>query len=547
MTNKELADLIFPNITKTIEDYEREFPSRNLSEGAMVTRFAPSPTGFVHIGNLLQALTDFLLAKNSNGVFYLRNEDTDTKREIDDAVEKIMEVLDYTNLMPDEYEFKGEVVGNYGPYVQSERKEIYQAFIKHAIEIGRAYPCFCSADDLEVMRKKQEAKKAMPGYYGAWAKCRDLTNEERAERIKNGESFVIRFRSEGNPNRKVEYNDLVTGLIEFPQNNNDMVIMKSNDLLPTYHFAHLVDDHLMHTTHVVRGQEWLPSIPLHIELFEAFGFTQPKYIHNCLLLKQDGETRRKISKRKDPEALMTYYIEKGYPSISVIESLMTILNSNYEEWRDEHPDASFLEFEFNPAKVGTTGALYDLEKLDNISKNIISKMSKDEVYDNLVKYADVYDKDFSEILKKDVDYTKEILNIERVQEKPRKDYACWSDVKPNIYYMFDELYHPDHYEWMKINDIEEIKKILNTFIDEYYQESDDKDTWFNKVKELTEKLGYCANMKEYKKNPDMYKGNVADVSSVIRIALTSKSQTPDLYWIMKLLGKERIKERINNL
>lgn len=547
MTNKELADLIFPNITKTIEDYEKEYPSRDLSEGAMVTRFAPSPTGFVHIGNLLQALTDFLLAKNSNGVFYLRNEDTDTKREINDAVEKIMEVLEYTNLMPEEYEFKGEIVGKYGPYVQSERKEIYQAFIKHAIEIGRAYPCFCSAEELEVMRKKQEAKKAMPGYYGAWAKCRDLTNEERAEKIKNGESFVIRFRSEGNPNRKVQYNDLVTGLIEFPQNNNDMVIMKSNDLLPTYHFAHLVDDHLMRTTHVVRGQEWLPSVPLHIELFEAFGFTQPKYIHNCLLLKQDGDTRRKISKRKDPEALMTYYIEKGYPSISVIESLMTILNSNYEEWRDEHPDASFLEFEFNPAKVGTTGALYDLEKLDNISKNIISKMSKDEVYDQLIKYTEVYDKEFSEILKKDENYTKEILNIERVQDKPRKDYACWSDVKPNIYYMFDELYHPDHYEWMKISDIDEIKNILNTFIDEYYDESDDKDTWFNKVKELTEKLGYCANMKEYKKNPDLYKGNVADVSTVIRVSLTSKSQTPDLYWIMKLLGKERIKERINNL
>ena len=397
------------------------------------------------------------------------------------------------------------------------------------------------------MRKKQEAKKAMPGYYGAWAKCRDLTNEERAEKIKNGESFVIRFRSEGNPNRKVEYNDLVTGIIEFPENNNDMVIMKSNDLLPTYHFAHLVDDHLMGTTHVVRGQEWLPSVPLHIELFQAFGFEQPKYIHNCLLLKQDGDIRRKISKRKDPEALMTYYIEKGYPSISVIESLMTILNSNYEEWRDEHPDASFLEFEFNPAKVGTTGALYDLEKLDNISKNIISKMNKDEVYEGLIEWAQVFDKEFSEILKKDVNYTKEILNIEREQEKPRKDYACFSDVKPNIYYMFDELYNPSEYEWMKINDLEEVKNILNTYINEYYDENDDKDTWFSKIKEVTEKMGYCSNMKEYKKNPEAYKGNVADVSSVIRIALTSKSQTPDLYCIMKLLGKDRIKARINNL
>ena len=325
MTNKELADLIFPNITKTIEDYEKEYPKRELKEGAKVTRFAPSPTGFVHIGNLFQALTDYFLARNSNGVFYLRNEDTDTKREVDDAVLKIMEVLEYTGLNPDEYEFNGKIIGNYGPYIQSERKEIYHSFIKYLIEIGRAYPCFCSSEDLEIMRKKQEAKKAQPGYYGAWAKCRDLTNEEKAEKIKNGESFVIRFKSMGNPNRKVVFHDPVTGVIEFPENNNDMVIMKSGDLLPTYHFAHVVDDHLMHTTHVVRGQEWLPSVPLHIELFNAFGFEQPEYIHNALLLKQEDGVRRKISKRKDPEALMSYYIEKGYPSSAVIESLMTIL------------------------------------------------------------------------------------------------------------------------------------------------------------------------------------------------------------------------------
>lgn len=547
MTDKELADLIFPNIKKTIHDYENEYPERNLTEGACVTRFAPSPTGFVHIGNLLQALTDFLIARNSNGVYYLRNEDTDTKREVNEAVAKIMEVLEYTNLVPDEYEFNGEVVGNYGPYVQSERKEIYHTFIKEAIAMGRAYPCFCTSEELEVMRKKQEAKKAMPGYYGAWAKCRDLTNEERAERIKNGESFVIRFKSMGNPMKKVKYHDLVTGDIEFPENNNDMVIMKSNDFLPTYHFAHLVDDHLMHTTHVVRGQEWLPSIPLHIELFEAFGFKQPFYIHNSLLLKQDGDTRRKISKRKDPEALMTYYIEKGYPSISVIESLMTILNSNYEEWRDQNPESSFLEFPFNPAKVGTTGALYDLEKLDNISKNIISKMTKEEVYDGLCEYALNFDKEFYDIFSKYEDYTKSILNIERVQEKPRKDYACFSDVKNSIWYMYDELYKPTEYEWKNVTDINEIKNIVSTYVNKYYDEIDDKDAWFSKVKELTEKLGYASNMKEYKQNPESYKGSVADISTVIRVAITSKSQTPDLYEILRLLGKEKIISRINNL
>ncbi len=547
MTDKELADLIFPNIDKTIEDYEKMYPERELSEGAKVTRFAPSPTGFVHIGNFLAALTDFLIAKNSNGIFYLRNEDTDTKREVEEAVDKIMEVLEYSSIMPQEYEYKGEVKGNYGPYVQSERKEIYHAFIKHAIEIGRAYPCFCTASELEEMRKKQEAKKAMPGYYGAWAKCRDLTNEERAERVKNGEPFVIRFKSLGNPNRKIKYNDLVMGLIEFPENNNDMVIMKSNDLLPTYHFAHLVDDHLMRTTHVVRGQEWLPSVPLHVELFDAFGFKQPEYIHNSLLLKQDGDTRRKISKRKDPEALMSYYIEKGYPSISVIESLMTILNSNYEEWRENNPDASFLEFPFNPAKVGTTGALYDLEKLDNISKNIISKMTKEEVYEGLCEYAKQYDKDFYDLITANVDYTKSILNIEREQAKPRKDFAKYSDVKKSIWYMFDELYNPSEFEWMKITDKEEIKNILNTYMEKYYNEDDDKDTWFDKVKTLTDELGYATNMKEYKQNPDNYKGSVADISTVIRVGVTSCSQTPDLYYILKLLGKTRIMERINKL
>ncbi|MCX4249459.1 MAG: glutamate--tRNA ligase [Bacilli bacterium] len=547
MTDKELADLIFPNIDKTIEDYEKMYPERELSEGAKVTRFAPSPTGFVHIGNFLAALTDFLIAKNSNGIFYLRNEDTDTKREVEEAVDKIMEVLEYSSIMPQEYEYKGEVKGNYGPYVQSERKEIYHAFIKYAIEIGRAYPCFCTASELEEMRKKQEARKAMPGYYGAWAKCRDLTNEERAERVKNGEPFVIRFKSLGNPNRKIKYNDLVMGLIEFPENNNDMVIMKSNDLLPTYHFAHLVDDHLMRTTHVVRGQEWLPSVPLHVELFDAFGFKQPEYIHNSLLLKQDGDTRRKISKRKDPEALMSYYIEKGYPSISVIESLMTILNSNYEEWRENNPDASFLEFPFNPAKVGTTGALYDLEKLDNISKNIISKMTKEEVYEGLCEYAKQYDKDFYDLITANVDYTKSILNIEREQAKPRKDFAKYSDVKKSIWYMFDELYNPSEFEWMKITDKEEIKNILNTYMEKYYNEDDDKDTWFDKVKTLTDELGYATNMKEYKQNPDNYKGSVADISTVIRVGVTSCSQTPDLYYILKLLGKTRIMERINKL
>lgn len=547
MTDKELANLIFPNITKTIEDYEKMYPERELPEEAKVTRFAPSPTGFVHIGNMLQAVLDYYLAKNSGGIFYLRNEDTDTKREVSSAVEKIMDALKYMGMEPDEYEFDGEVVGNYGPYIQSERKEIYHTFIKYLIEIGRAYPCFCTSDELDIMRKKQEAKKGRIGYYGGWAKCRDLSNEERAERIKNGEKFVIRFKSMGNYDRKINYEDLVTGVIEFPQNDEDFVIMKSEDLLPTYHFAHLVDDHLMHTTHVVRGQEWLPSVPKHVELFETFGFKQPKYIHNSLLLKQDGNVRRKISKRKDPEALMGYYIEHGYPKEAIIESLMTILNSNYEEWRDNNPESSYLEFEFDPKKVGTSGALYDLEKLDNISKNLISRMSAEEVYDNLVHYTSIYDTEFNRIVTENPDYTKRILNIERVQDKPRKDFANFSDVRNGIWYMYDDLFVNPEYEWMKITDTNEIKNIINTYIDEFYSENDDKDEWFNKIKLMCDKLGYASNMKEYKQNPDAFKGNVADISTVLRVALTSKAQTPDLYEIMNILGKDRIIKRFKDI
>lgn len=547
MTNKDLANLIFPNITKTIEDYEKEYPERNLPEGAKVTRFAPSPTGFVHIGNLFQALTDYFLAKNSNGIFYLRNEDTDSKREIADAVEKIFEVLEYTDLLPDEYEHNGEIVGNYGPYIQSERKEIYHAFIKYLIEIGRAYPCFCTKETLDEMRTNQEAAKARLGYYGRYARCRNLTIEEAAEKIKNGEEYVIRFKSMGNFNNKVRFNDLVSGTIEFPENDLDQIIMKSSDFLPTYHFAHVVDDHLMRTTHVVRGGEWLSSVPLHIEMFNAFGFKQPDYIHNALLLKQDGDVRRKISKRKDPEALMTYYIEKGYPKEAVIESLMTILNSNYEEWRDKNPDASYLDFNFDPKKISVSGALYDLDKLDNISKNIISRMNKDILFDKLDQYTKIYDPEFNQLINEDVSYTKNILNIEREQKKPRKDYATFSDVRKNIWYMYSPLFKDFTYEWQKITDMDEIKLIVNTYFNELYDINDDKDTWFSKVKELCNKLDYCTDMKAYKENPDNYKGSVADVSTVIRVAMTSKSNTPDLYEILKLLGNENIKQRINML
>ena len=546
MTNKDLADLIFPNVTKTVEDYEEMYPNRNLPEGAYVTRFAPSPTGYMHIGNFMSTVINYSLARNTNGVFFLRNEDTDKAREIADAVDKIMGTLKEYNMIPDEYEYNGQVVGNYGPYIQSERIEIYHAFIKRLIEMGRAYPCFCTKDTLDDLRKNQEEKKMRTGYYGRFAKCRNISTEEAITRIKNGEPFVIRFKSMGDPDKKFVFEDLVKGRIEFPENDQDAVIMKSDNLLPTYHFAHLVDDHLMHTTHVVRGEEWLSSVPLHVELFKAFGYKIPKYIHIPLIMKQDGDIRRKISKRKDSEASMSFYKEKGYPSEAVIESIMTIANSNYEEWHTANHDKSYLDFKFSPKKMSSSGALFDLEKLNNISRNYISKMSKDAVYDGLLEWTKDYDRDFYDLITKYEEYTKNILNIEREQKKPRKDYASYSEIKDQIFYMYDELYNPTTYEWGNITDKEEIIKILNTYIDSYFDVSD-KEVWFNKVKELTDSLGYASNMKEYKNDPSKYKGSVADISTVLRVALTSKSMTPDLYEIMRLLGRDRIINRIKNI
>ena len=548
MTNKDLANIIFPDITKTIDDYKKMYPERNLKEGEKVTRFAPSPTGFVHIGNFQAALIDYVVAKNSNGIFYLRNEDTDQAREIEGAMDIIMDTLNEYNMTPDEYEFKGEVKGNYGPYIQSERKEIYHTFIKYLIGIGRAYPCFCKKEELDEMRSKQEKYKARIGYYGSYAKCRKLSIDEMIEKIKNGEEYVIRFKSMGDNDKRFFFDDQVRGTLSLPENDMDYIIMKSSDKLPTYHFAHFVDDFLMHTTHVVRGEEWLSSVPFHIELFKTFDAKPPKYIHTPLILKKDGESVRKISKRKDPEASMSYYKELGYPIESVIESLMTIINSNYEEWHTANPDKTYLDFTYSPKKMSATGgALYDLEKLNNISKNIISKMSAKEVFEGLDKWSKEHDPSFNELINKYKEYTINILNIEREQKKPRKDYENYSSIKGLIWYMYDEYFFNEEktYEFQSIIDKDEIKNILNEYFNNYYDSNDDKDTWFNKIKELCDKLGYASNMKDYKENPDNYKGNVADVSTVIRVAITSKSQTPDLYEILKLLDKERIIKRIN--
>ncbi|HAB66500.1 MAG TPA: glutamate--tRNA ligase [Firmicutes bacterium] len=549
MTTKDLADLIFPNITKTIADYEAIYPERDLKEGARVTRFAPSPTGFMHIGNFMSTVIDYVMAKNSGGVFYLRNEDTDSAREIEGAVEYIRHVLDHYNMNPDEYEYRdtNETKGIYGPYIQSERKEIYHAFIKHLIIEGKAYPCFLTQEEMDSIRESQTRDKRRIGIYGRYAKYRNLTPDEAAKRIENGEKYTIRLKSQGDFNRKFKFTDLVNGDMEFPENDIDIPIMKSSNLLPTYHFAHLVDDHLMHTTHVIRGQEWVSSVPVHYELFKTFGFKMPKYVHTPLILKKDGDKIRKISKRLDPEARMTYYEEKGYPIYSVIEAVMTIANSNYEAWRDAHPDAPFTDFDFSPKKMSPSGALFDLDKLDNISKNYLSRLKATEVYDLLDTWSKEYDVEFNELINKYKDYTISVLNIEREQKKPRKDYASLSEIKGQIWYMYDELYTDFKYNFNPKYDKDEIKNVLNAYFNDYYDENDDKDTWFNKMKELSEKLGFCSNMKEYKENPDKYKGSVADISNIIRVGVTSLTETPDLYIILKLLGKNRIKERINNI
>ena len=536
MTNKDLADLIFPNLEHDVEYYEALYPERNLKEGEKVTRFAPSPTGYLHIGGFFQALIDYVLAKNSNGIFYLRNEDTDKAREVDTAVELIMKTLNQYGIVPDEYEYEGKIVGEYGPYIQSERKEIYHAYIKRLIEIGRAYPCFCTREELNEMRQKQEERKKRTGYYGSYAKC---------SKLKANTPYVIRFRSNGDFDNKIVFEDLVKGRLSLSENDIDDVIMKSDNMLPTYHFAHVVDDHLMHTTHVVRGEEWLPSVTKHIEMFKAFGFKPPKYIHTPLIIKRDGDSVRKISKRKDPEASMSYYTEKGYPEEAVIEALMTIINSNYEEWHTNNPDKTFRDFTFSPKKMSSSGALFDLEKLNNISRDVISKMTKEELLERSLNWANKFDEELKELIEKDKEYYMNIINIERCQKKPRKDYETYSDIKNYIWYMYDELFIKEDktYEFNGI-DIEEVRNVLKTYFDKYYDASFDKDTWFNKMKEAAEEMGYCANMKEYKLNPDNYKGSIADFSMIIRVALTTKTTTPDLYEIMKLLGTDRIKERI---
>ena len=543
MTYKELADLIFPN-AKEISYYEEKYPERNLEEGAVVTRFAPSPTGFVHIGGLYQALVARTVAKKTNGVFFLRVEDTDQKREVENGVTGIVNSLKDFDMAPDEGMISDtEEIGNYGPYKQSLRKDIYQSYAKYLIEQGKAYPCFATAEELDEMRAKQEAAKVRTGYYGVWAKYRNLSLDEMAEKINAGVPYIIRFKSPGREDRKIKHKDLIKGNVDFPENDQDVVIIKS-DGLPTYHFAHAVDDHLMHTTHVIRSDEWLSSVPLHLQLFQELGFKAPKYAHISPIMKNDNGNKRKLSKRKDPEAAVSYYEELGIPSLAVKEYLLNIANSTFENWRRQNKDASIEEFDFKLNKMSVSGALFDMVKLQDVSKIVISKMTAEEVYEKALDWANRHDEELAKMLE-DKEYSLKVLGIERGNTKPRKDIAKWSDVKENIIYMYDDkfLNEEQEYPYQVINDQNDINKILDLYIEKYYNPEDDKQTWFNKIKELAGEMGYAEEVKEFKANPGMYKAHVGDISTVLRIALTGRTNTPDMYEIMAVLGKTSMQKR----
>lgn len=543
MDYKDLANLIFPDV-KEISYYEEKYKKRNLEEGAIVTRFAPSPTGFVHLGSLYQVVIARKMAKQTGGVFFLRVEDTDQKREVENGVTGIIESLRDFGLTPDEGMInETEEIGEYGPYKQSLRKDIYQAYAKHLLEQGKAYPCFATPEELDEMRAKQETAKIRPGYYGVWTKYRNLTVEEAAQKIKNGENYIIRLKSPGREDRKIKHHDVIKGNVDFPENDQDIVIIKA-DGLPTYHFAHAVDDHLMGTTHVIRGDEWLSSVPLHLQLFQMLEFKAPKYAHIAPIMKEDDGGKRKLSKRKDPEAAVSYYTEIGVPKEAVTEYLLNIANSNFELWRKQNPNASVDEFELQLNKMSVSGALFDIVKILDIAKTVISKYTAESIYEEAVNWAKIYDEELYKLLE-DKEYALKVFGIERGNAKPRKDIAKWSDVKENIEYMYDDEFYKKErtYEYQKVTDKGLINKIVTLYMEKYYNENDDKQTWFEKVKDLAEEVGFAREVKEWKKEPEKWPGHVGDISTVLRVALTSKANTPDMYEIMQVLGKERIFKR----
>ena len=540
MDYKVLADLLFPQVTDTPEMLEERYPQRNLPEGAVVTRMAPSPTGFVHLGNLVMGLTAERMAHQSGGVLFLRVEDTDAKREVPGAVEVLIETLQHYGIQFDEGAILGGDSGAYGPYRQRQRAPLYHVYAKKLLEEGQAYPCFCTEAELAAMREQQEANKETTGYYGKYAMWRDRSLEDIQAQLDAGNPWVLRFRSTGSIENQFKFDDLVKGKLTITENDVDHVLLKS-DGIPTYHFAHAVDDHLMRTTHVIRGDEWLPTLPFHIQLFKALGFKLPKYVHIGPLMKMDGTSKRKLSKRKDPELALTFYKAEGFPVEAVYEYIMTILNSNFEDWRRANPMAPADDFKFSPKKLNPAGSLFDYAKLTDVSKNEIAKMDADKVYTLLTQWAEEFDADFAEKLKADPDFAKAILAIGRGGKKPRKDLATWQEAKPYMGFFYDEYLELPVFDEKFEN--ETVLTALQKFLDRF-DINDDSGMWFDKVKEITTEMGFTTDMKAYKADPDAFPGTVADVSTFIRQAVTGKTNSPDLYTVMQILGYDRTVERI---
>ena len=540
MDTTALAKLLFPNVTTTPEELEERYPARNVPEGAVITRMAPSPTGFVHLGNLVQGLVSERMAHQSGGVLFLRVEDTDAKREVAGAVEVLIDTLQHYGIHFDEGATKDGDAGDYGPYRQRQRADIYHVYAKKLVEQGDAYPCFCTEEELAAMHETQEARKVNFGYYGEFALWRDRPIEDIKAALAEGKPWVLRFRSTGSIENKFKYTDLVKGALTVTENDIDHVLLKS-DGIPTYHFAHAVDDHLMRTTHVVRGDEWLPSLPFHLQLFRALGFKTPKYVHIGPLMKMDGTSKRKLSKRKDPELALTYYKAEGFPVRAVYEYIMTLLNSNYEDWRKANPTAPSDDFKFSYKKLNPAGALFDYAKLCDVSKNEIARMDTETVYTLALEYAEELDPDFAAVLRRDPAYAKRILAIGRGGKKPRKDLATWKDVKPYMGFFYDEFFASECFPAQF--DKAAIRSALEKFL-AVYDFNDDATVWFNKVKEITTALGFAADMKEYKAEPEKFGGSVADVSTFLRVAVTGKTNSPDLYTVMQILGYDRTVARI---
>lgn len=549
MNYNKLADMLFPNVTNTPEFYEAKFAERKLPNKAEVTRMAPSPTGFIHLGNLYSALADERIAHKNGGVFYLRIEDTDEKRKVDGAVELIIDTLRYFDIEFDEGAGfdENEQTNAYGPYFQRQRVDIYHAYAKNLVAKGLAYPCFCTEEELDSVRKEQEEQKELTGYYGKYSVCRNLTIEEIEANLLAGKSYVLRLRSQGSPEKEITFVDAIKGEIKLPENIHDIVLLK-RDGIPTYHFAHAIDDHLMRTTVVVRGGEWLASAPIHYELFHLLGFKMPKYAHTAHLMKIDEETggKRKLSKRKDPELSLDYYKKDGYHPYCMKVYLMTLLNSNFEEWHEKFADKDINEFPFSIDKMNQSGALFDKDKLHNICKNELSKLSENEVYDFLYQWASDYEPENKDIWFADKEKMLSILRLYMGvgMKRRRKDLVYAKQIFELFSYFFDDS-KTDEKDSFKL-DMDEVHAILTKYL-ESYNHADDNSAWFNKLKEIADSLGYASDMKAYKVSPENFKGNVSDVAEVIRIAVTGRANTPDLWTIVHIMGEEQMRERIETV